>query len=208
MIGNTFWHLSWTDRGPNILPSVPLFNFLSYGAFFFTGSAYQTFRENMPPRADLALCALLLFAASAKSAAGPVVESITLPYLVYFCAYSRIPLWRVTQFTGDISYGIYIFAFPIQQAVYATTSSFLGFWPMMALSFALTTLFGAISWRLLEKPALELKWRLDDLARSHPVTAVLRRGWYDRFQKPTASLACALTFNFARKIGQVKGRAK
>ncbi len=163
LAGVTVLHWSWTNRGPDILPGVPSFNFIGYGVYFFSGSAFRACRDKIALRGDLALCALLLFAASAHSAAGPFVESLALPYLIYYVAFVRLPLWRLTMATGDISYGVYIFAYPVQQSVYSVASPKLGFYPTMALSFAIATVLGVLSWRFIEKPALALKTLLDDV---------------------------------------------
>jgi peptidoglycan/LPS O-acetylase OafA/YrhL len=56
----------------------------------------------------------------------------------------------------DYSYGIYIYAFPVQQTL-------VSFWPQMPLpayllsSFVITVALAALSWHFVEKPALKLK---------------------------------------------------
>ncbi len=160
MLGRTFMNLSWENRGYYFLGSVPLFNFLDYGGYFFSGSVYRIYAHSIKRDRTIALAAILVLLCSASSPAKPFVEVLTIPYIVYYCAYSSNFPSRITSYTGDISYGVYIFAYPIQQAVYASTSSFLGFWQMMTLSLAVTTLFGILSWRFVEKPMLSLKKRL------------------------------------------------
>lgn len=54
------------------------------------------------------------------------------------------------------SYGMYIYAFPVQQAVmnlYPSTSTIM----LMLTAFILTLLLSILSWRIVEKPAL--KWK-------------------------------------------------
>ena len=56
----------------------------------------------------------------------------------------------------DYSYGIYIYAFPVQQTL-------VSFWPEMALpayllsTLVITVALAALSWHFVEKPALKLK---------------------------------------------------
>lgn len=55
----------------------------------------------------------------------------------------------------DFSYGIYIYAFPIQQIVINETN--LGFVASMAMSLILTTIMASLSWFCVEKPMLNKK---------------------------------------------------
>ncbi|MFJ3052680.1 acyltransferase family protein [Pseudomonas nitroreducens] len=57
----------------------------------------------------------------------------------------------------DVSYGIYLYAFPVQQVV--INRSGLGFYPGMALTALLVLTLAAMSWHLLERPALRLAHR-------------------------------------------------
>jgi peptidoglycan/LPS O-acetylase OafA/YrhL len=57
---------------------------------------------------------------------------------------------------GDISFGIYIYAFPVQQTLAHTMSPISPF-RMFILSTAITMCLAIISWKLVEQPALKLK---------------------------------------------------
>lgn len=56
----------------------------------------------------------------------------------------------------DISYGFYLYAFPVQQLVASQTTRF---WPVLILSAAGTLVMAYLSSRLVEQPALRLKIR-------------------------------------------------
>jgi peptidoglycan/LPS O-acetylase OafA/YrhL len=62
--------------------------------------------------------------------------------------------------TGDYSYGIYLFNFPIQQTVVHFFPGVKEWWLLLLISLPLTILFAAASWRWVEKPALRLKRHL------------------------------------------------
>lgn len=67
---------------------------------------------------------------------------------------------RITDRLGDLSYGMYIFAFPVQQVVVAFgRSRGWSFEIHLCLSFAVTCALAYASWHGLEKPALKFKPR-------------------------------------------------
>ena len=81
----------------------------------------------------------------------------TLPYLVIYIAYARLP--KVARFGkhGDFSYGMYIFGFPVQQLLIYWFGADINL-AVLALSSMVNTLcFAVLSWRLVEAPALRLK---------------------------------------------------
>lgn len=56
---------------------------------------------------------------------------------------------RIIKGRFDISYGLYIFAFPVQQIISNETT--LGFFPGMVLSIIITAILGYLSWEYVEK---------------------------------------------------------
>ena len=71
-------------------------------------------------------------------------------------------LTRLTS-TGDYSYGVYIYAFPIQQAIVFLYPD-LDFGIYVALCTAVTLAFAILSWHVIEKTALAFKPRSPSLA--------------------------------------------
>ncbi|GHE89441.1 acyltransferase family protein [Thalassotalea profundi] len=126
-------------------------------SMFFIGVAFYRYREKiiLSKKLFLILSASLIVSAL-DSHLFFVVYNCTLAYLVFFLAY--IPKGFIRKFNkyGDYSYGIYIYAFPVQQAL-------LVLYPKMSLfEFFLTSLgstfvFAYFSWQLIEKKALKLK---------------------------------------------------
>ena len=57
---------------------------------------------------------------------------------------------------GDFSYGIYVYAFVVQQVVGELTHT-RSSWEMFILAFPATVLLGVMSWRFVEEPCLRLK---------------------------------------------------
>jgi peptidoglycan/LPS O-acetylase OafA/YrhL len=77
-------------------------------------------------------------------------------YLVIFVAEGELMRVPYLSRFGDLSYGIYIWAFPVQQmaAQFWSNSN----WLINGLaSMPFVLVLAALSWRFIEKPALSLK---------------------------------------------------
>ena len=70
--------------------------------------------------------------------------------------------WPEPSRWPDLSYGIYLFGFPIQQAFIATFPHWSG-WGNLAASLLLTALVASMSWYWIESPALSWKKRLREI---------------------------------------------
>jgi peptidoglycan/LPS O-acetylase OafA/YrhL len=67
---------------------------------------------------------------------------------------------KLTDRTGDLSYGVYIFAFPVQQVLaYVSQGRGWSFGASLALSLLATGVLAFASWHLVEKQALRFKPR-------------------------------------------------
>ena len=77
-------------------------------------------------------------------------------YVVLAAAYLPGGFLRRYNRLGDYSYGTYIYAFPVQQAV-AYWWRGITPWEMTAVALPVTLLFAVLSWHLVEKKALALK---------------------------------------------------
>jgi len=150
------WGWRWEKQGAVLLGSIPLYSTLRLAFFFFMGSLLYVARDKVPVRGDLALLALAVVVACRHTPAGETVFFLLLPYLIYYVAFARIPLLGVFSKHGDVSYGIYIFAFPVQQTVMAHAPG-LSLPAFMGVSFAATLAMAILSWKLVEQPALRLK---------------------------------------------------
>lgn len=70
--------------------------------------------------------------------------------------------WAEPSHWPDLSYGIYLFGFPIQQALIAVFPHWNG-WENLAASLLLTALVASMSWYWIESPALGWKKRLREI---------------------------------------------
>ena len=145
-------HLSWT--GPR---------YHDFGAMltaaFFAGAAAYVRRDRIPMSWGVFGACLAAIGVSAWHAdLFFFVYTLTLPYVVLF--FAHVPEGSIRQFNrlGDYSYGLYIYGFPVQQALAA---SFPGISPLALLagSAPLTLALAVLSWHLIEKRALAWKDR-------------------------------------------------
>ena len=87
-----------------------------------------------------------------------LVWPFVLPYLLLSLAY-RLPFQSVGKL-GDFSYGTYLYAFPIQQCLYNFNVHHAGFLAYFAAAAFLSVACGALSWHLVERPAINFGARL------------------------------------------------
>jgi peptidoglycan/LPS O-acetylase OafA/YrhL len=125
-------------------------------AIFVGGAMLYVNRDRIPLRWELILPPVLAWALLRNSEWVAVITAVTIPYAVLLLAY-RTPrgLRRLTA-PGDVSYGLYLYAFPVQQSIVDSTG---GIAPgaMFALSLPITYALALGSWRLIELPALRRK---------------------------------------------------
>lgn len=143
---------------------------LEFGAYFVTGSFLFATRPHWQRRPWLwHLGALLIVLAAWHSGLRYLGALIGVSWLTVYLGQLRTPvLSRIGRY-GDFSYGIYLYAFPVQQTVIYLWYPQTGFWLNMLIAFLLTLACAAISWHTIEKPALAFKPRKP----AHPVPFTL-----------------------------------
>ncbi len=140
-------------------------------ALFFTAGLLYRYRSRIPLRLDFALGALVALGLSLGTPAERPVLLLSIPYLALVAAYrSWDGLRRLTR-PGDLSYGIYLLAFPVQQTIVLLWAGTAPVPLAVALiAFPITYLLAFASWHGLEKRALRLKHRLSG-ARAGPAAS-------------------------------------
>ena len=83
-------------------------------------------------------------------------------YLVIYLALNgRLPVMRAARF-GDLSYGLYIYGWPIEQCVVYFSGATAPWWVVFLISTAVTVPVAFLSWHLIEK---RCRWRRRATAR-------------------------------------------
>ncbi|HMK90546.1 MAG TPA: acyltransferase [Methylocystis sp.] len=144
---------------------------------FMLGVAAYFYRDQIPYDRRLflaatSLCVLIAALGPAPWLNVPALNAIACPALVYVTLYigvsemPRLPLfWR-----GDYSYGVYLYGFPIQQAVRtllpssdASTHFIVAIGPILLLAI--------LSWHFVEEPILKARRRFSLLGRQSEAAA-------------------------------------
>ncbi len=126
-------------------------------AFFFMGGAYYALKDAVTLTHWQALFISLALAIGMDgSGFFYLVYTVFLPYLVLYLAYIPGGPLRLFNRLGDYSYGLYIYAFPVQQII-AHLKPEVGVWGMFFTAAGVTLVLAVASWYLLEKPMLRQK---------------------------------------------------
>lgn len=127
---------------------------------FFTGATYYLFREYVAlTLTGFWMIAVIVLVSTLNKTGFALTYAFSVAYLVLFLAY--VPgglIHRYNRF-GDYSYGIYIYAFPVQQVLVCAIPG-ISTAAMIAFALPITLILAVLSWHLIEKRALGLKGRL------------------------------------------------
>lgn len=134
---------------------------------FAVGNLLFLWRHAIPfSRALFAVCLV----AGMALVAHPRLSTVAIPFLVYATVYlgllqlPRIPLLD----RGDYSYGIYLYAMPVQQSIaFAFPQLREWYWGILS-ALPITIALAMVSWTFIEKPALRLRKRLTGSAERRP----------------------------------------
>lgn len=100
----------------------------------------------------IAVCALFItFLLTTKSQEKIILINMIIPLTLFLLS---LPTYGYLRLKNDISYGVYLWAFPIQQtiAIYLPSQP----WMNMTLGFIISCFFGYISCLFVEKPAMHI----------------------------------------------------
>lgn len=149
-----------------------LLTFFTLGLPFLIGAAFWIWRDRIPLSPWLTLIfgilALLAWPLPQLAPAGLERAAAGLLFMPPFClalahaafvlGQVRLPGLGAYSRLGDYSYGMYIYAFPVQQlmASWGATTPLAN----MLTALPLTLVLAVLSWRLIERPALDLQGRM------------------------------------------------
>ncbi len=125
---------------------------------FALGALAYAARASIPLSIVAALCAVALFVGNPGGAFRAWLLPPLLVYVVLVIAYHPRLRVRALNRTGDYSYGLYVYAFPVQQTLVRHFNGIEPLW-LLVLTLPIVGTLAALSWHWLEQPALALKSR-------------------------------------------------
>ena len=125
--------------------------------FFLAGAVLHLYSENIiVSRKILAFfIAITFWSVTCRSNLYFLILPFSLSYIVISIAI-YLPFSKTDRY-GDFSYGVYMYAFSIQQSLSFFEFNKYGFTIYVILSIFITSFLSILSWFLIEKPSLALK---------------------------------------------------
>ncbi len=133
--------------------------YLSYGVLFLAGVLCNLYKDRIVIRGYWLFLLPLAFVASLWLNIFFYTSYILVPALVLFTATNGSAFLKKITPKADLSYGIYVFAFPVEQLV-ANYLHPAGPFPLFLYSVAAVLPLAILSWFGVEKKALALKKRV------------------------------------------------
>ena len=155
------WHgLSDEQFGGFVVRTVRVFGVAQFLSYFLAGVVAWLYRDRIPyGPGHLALCLVLLFAAR-DSLSAPLVLKLCLPYVVLYLGISDGAGSGLKRRVGDLSYGVYLFSYPVLNSVISLGKLRLGPEVVIAVAAPVSLALAWLSWHWVERPALSFKaWR-------------------------------------------------
>lgn len=136
-----------------------LYNIFNLGFYFLSGAVLAGYKDFViTNKSKLLIISCLTFAISfffLKSRYAFLMDcSFVMMVLSFGLHY--FPILHFSKYTGDISYGTYIYAYPVQQAILLWLQP-KDVFTFMLYAFLFVWPLGFLSWQLIEKPFLKKK---------------------------------------------------
>lgn len=129
--------------------------------FFGAGMLFYLLADRIPMRKDWAVIAVLVCVPAVFTPVFVEVIAVAGSYAVMYFAYHAPRAFKNVTARGDISYGVYVYAFPIQQLLISVSIAWAGTigpaWLVnFLLALPLTVMAGVLSWVAVEKPFIRM----------------------------------------------------
>ncbi len=125
--------------------------------YFFFGAALFILREKFQPKWFLVLLLFVCWVFSFHTKFCALVSFFFIPIFTVWFGFLPIKFPKWITSTGDYSYGLYVYSFPIQQLIIGYTAAHISIYSMVMLSILCTFPVAILSYHFIELPALQFK---------------------------------------------------
>ncbi len=130
---------------------------LRFSSMFFMGSSFWVLKEKIFFSLKIWLLIILILCCSTYEVKlFLIMYNLFISYFIVWLAYGPRGFTLNFNLVGDYSYGLYIYAFPVQQSIAASVPG-IGVYKMFIMSFVITLILSMMSWHFVENKALHLK---------------------------------------------------
>jgi peptidoglycan/LPS O-acetylase OafA/YrhL len=129
--------------------------------FFFAGAAFYLWRDHIPRSPTIFVISLGTAILALRYGAAEPTLIIAGTYCVFFISLSIAATPRILGERVDLSYGAYLFGFPLQQLIISYSLQPMSPLLLFITSFCATCFVAYLSWRFVEAPSLRFRWPMD-----------------------------------------------
>ncbi len=148
----------WPDQVQPVVYATSIPFGLRFAADFVLGAGVRLWRLERLLSVQAALLALAVTqTASAAPVGAALLGAVTLPYAVLAICLAPRPLFGWLDRRADLSYGIYLWGGPVQQATLSLVGAGAGWVGLTAAAAPAIIGLAALSWFVVERPALRWK---------------------------------------------------
>lgn len=137
--------------------TTPVMPAMRFGLIFLAGTFLWKYKDIVPFKGSIAAMCLVILLIGSRFNYNELALFIALPYLLMYLAYRRPVCVDGMRKLGDLSYGTYLFAFPIQQALVSISQKSINAWWLAIAASVISMSLAWLSWRYIEKPAMQFK---------------------------------------------------
>jgi len=124
--------------------------------YFLSGIVGFHWRYRVPSSRGLFIAACVSAYLLLNLAHTGFICSIPIVYIMMYVGVTVFPKWSIIE-RGDYSYGMYLYGYPIQQMIVHLLPNYREWWVVFPLAVIVSYAVAALSWHIVEKPALKLK---------------------------------------------------
>jgi peptidoglycan/LPS O-acetylase OafA/YrhL len=123
--------------------------------YFFAGSAFYLWRDAIPKSSALMAVSIMVLLLAIRFGGAEIAMLTAGVYALFFAALSGGRSPHLFGRKVDLSYGIYLFGFPVQQLIISASHQTIGPELLFIVSLPLTSGIAYLSWTLVESPSLQ-----------------------------------------------------